>query len=311
MQHNIAIPGTDLQVSPVALGTVKAATWTQHEADAIFDAYLGDGGNIIDTARIYTPPTIGISEERIGQWLRSSHKRNQVVLVTKGGHPDIQHMHTSRMDLVTMRHDLELSLRALCTETIDVYLYHRDDEHQSVGDLLEVMEQFRREGKIRWYGCSNWRAPRVKEAWRYAQEHGLHGFVANQCEYNVGVRYMKPAKDDTMVAVDEEMLCFHEESQFTLMAYCSLCGGFFHKLSAYGRDTVREKRYLTEQNLKVTDRLAALQAKYHATLSQVELGFLLIQSFPTIALAGVSKPEQLHDLMNVQNIPFVKQDYQL
>ncbi|MDO4837161.1 MAG: aldo/keto reductase [Clostridia bacterium] len=311
MQHDIAIPGTDLQVSPVALGTVKAATWMQHEADTIFNTYLEHGGNIIDTARVYTPPSIGVSEERIGQWLRSSHKRNQVVLVTKGGHPDVQHMHTSRMDPAAMRRDLEQSLRALCTETIDLYLYHRDDEHQSVGKLLECMEQFRREGKIRWYGCSNWRTSRLKEAWQYAQEHDLRGFAANQCEYNVGVRYMKPAKDDTMVAADEEMLSFHEKSQFALMAYCSLCGGFFHKLSAHGVDAVREKRYLTEQNLKVADRLAALQAKYHASLSQVELGFLLTQPFPTTALAGVSNPEQLYDLMNVQNIPFMEQDYQL
>ncbi len=311
MQPNLSIPGTDLHVSPVALGTVKAAALTQREADAIFDTYLSCGGNIIDTARIYTPPAIGLSEERIGQWLRSSRKRNQVVLVTKGGHPDVQHMHASRMDPSAMRHDLEQSLQTLCTETIDLYLYHRDNENQSVGDLLECMEQFRREGKIRWYGCSNWRAPRVKEAWRYAREHDLHGFAANQCEYNVGVQHMKPAKDDTMVAVDEEMLRFHEESQFALMAYCSLCGGFFHKLSAHGIDAVREKRYLTEQNLEVADHLAALQAKYHATLSQVELGFLLTRSFPVIALAGASKPEQLHDLMNVQNIPFTKQDYPL
>ncbi len=311
MLHHLLIPGTDLQVSPVALGTVKAAAWTQNEADAIFDTYLGYGGNIIDTARVYTPPAMGVSEERIGQWFRASHKRNQVVLVTKGGHPDIQHMHTSRMDAAAMRQDLEQSLQALGVETVDLYFYHRDDESQPVGALLACMEQFRQEGKIRWYGCSNWRASRVEEAWHYAQEHGFHGFVANQCEYNVGVQFMKPAKDDTMVAVNEAMLRFHEEKQFTLMAYCSLCGGFFHKLLAQGVEAVREKRYLTEQNLKVADRLAALQVKYHATLSQVELGFLLTQSFPTVALAGVSKPEQLHDLMRIQEIPFTRQDYQL
>lgn len=79
-----------------------------------------------------------------------------------------------------MRHDLELSLKALRTDTIDIYFYHRDNLRQNVEDEIETMETFRREGKIRYYGCSNWTTERIKEADAYCKKMNYRGFVADQ-----------------------------------------------------------------------------------------------------------------------------------
>src|SRR5699024_12110695 len=54
-------------------------------------------------------------------------------------------------------------LKTLRTDYIDLYFYHRDNEDIPAGEQIEIMENFRREGKIRYYGCSNWSTERMKE----------------------------------------------------------------------------------------------------------------------------------------------------
>lgn len=306
MTRRIALRGTDLSLSPIALGTVKAGiAWSGREADALLDAYLDMGGNVLDTARVYTPPKEGCGEQVLGQWLRHSGKRRQVVLVSKGGHPKLDSMTVPRMDRASMTADLEDSLRALGVDEIDLYLYHRDDPATPAGELVEQMEEFRRAGKIRWYGCSNWTTPRMEEAAAYARAHGLAGFVANECLYNVGVRHMGPLTDKTMVAADEAMLAYHRAAGMGMLAYCGLCSGYFHRLAAEGPEAVRGKKYDTPGNRRVAERLNAVCRDYGVTLSQAELAFLLAQPFDTVALAGVSRAEQLTDLMGAMalNIP--------
>lgn len=298
MTRRVALKGTDLRLSPIALGTVKAGiAWSGREADALLDAYLDMGGNVLDTARVYTPPHEGCSEQVLGDWLRRSGKRDRVVIVSKGGHPAIESMTTPRMDRASMTADLEASLRALGTDVIDLYLYHRDDPATPAGVLVEQMEDFRRAGKIRWYGCSNWTTPRMAEAAAYAQAHGLPGFAANECLYNVGVRHMGPLPDKTMVAADDAMLAHHRVTGMGMLAYCGLCSGYFHRLMAEGVEAVRGKKYDTPGNRRVAERLNAVCRDYGVTLSQAELAFLLAQPFDTVALAGVSRVEQLTDLM--------------
>ena len=84
----IVIPGTDLELSPMGMGCVNAGLkWDGKEADYIFDAFLDMGGNLYDTARVYSDwvlPEIGRSERVLGDWLERSGKRNRIVLITKG-----------------------------------------------------------------------------------------------------------------------------------------------------------------------------------------------------------------------------------
>ena len=168
----ITIKNTDLELSPMGMGCVNAGIkWDGEDAFRIFDAFLDMGGTVYDTARVYAdwiPSEIGRSERVLGQWLRESGKRHDIILVSKGGHPDmtpaVPDMHASRISAENMRHDLELSLRALGTDYIDVYFYHRDNEAIPASELIEVMEEFRKEGKIRYYACSNWSTARMREA---------------------------------------------------------------------------------------------------------------------------------------------------
>ena len=235
--------------------------WDGEDAFRIFDAFLDMGGTVYDTARVYSdwiPSEIGRSERVLGQWLRQSGKRHDIVLLSKGGHPDmtpsVPDMHASRISAENMRKDLELSLTALGTDYIDIYFYHRDNEAIPAGELIEIMEEFRKEGKIRYYACSNWSTARMKEADAYAASKGYRGFVANEALFNIGSASMRPLADDTLAVMNQEMQQYHVENPQNLaMPYMSVCSGFFHKLYAGGADAVRNSEYYTSENLKAAE----------------------------------------------------------
>lgn len=310
MNKRMLLPGTELNVCPIAFGTVRAGVaWSGLEADRYMDTYLDMGGNVIDTARIYIPPEPGCGERIIGEWLQRSGKRHEIILMTKGGHPPLTDMHHSRLSQEDMVYDLEESLRALKTDCIDVYFYHRDDESRPVGELVERMEAFVRQGKIRYYACSNWSTRRMQEADAYAREHGLRGFIGNQAMCNIGTKHMLPPADDTLAVADEDMLRYHQASDNTLMPYSSLCNGFFH-LMEKDPEKAKTKKYYTPGNLQVYETLQKIREKHGCTMSQAILGYLLTLPMPVLALAGAGKLEQLTDVMGTLDVPFTPDDYQ-
>ena len=179
MSNNIKIKNTDLVLSKIGFGTVNAGlAWDNEDVFEILERYINLGGNVIDCARIYSDwvePEIGRAERVIGDWIKHRGKRYDLVIMTKGGHPKMDTMNISRMSKEDMEYDLNLSLKALGIDCIDIYFYHRGDLSQPVSDLIEVMESFVKQGKIRYYGCSNWTTERMIEADNYEElvEHTI------------------------------------------------------------------------------------------------------------------------------------------
>lgn len=307
MKQSFLFKRVDQPVSPIVFGTVNAGSaWDGADADRMLNTWLDHGGNLVDTARVYTD---GESERVLGDFFRRSGRRQDVVLISKGGHPLFETMHTSRMSQQDMEHDLHASLKAMQTDYIDIYFYHRDDLSRPVGELLDRMEGFRQEGKIRYYACSNWTTARMKEADDYAAAHDLDGFVGNQALYNIGSRHMLPFKDDTMVTVDNTMLDYHRESGNVLMPYFGVCSGFFHVLEAKGINAVQSSPYCTDGNLTIARKVDELCKKYNASITQVLLGFFLTHDFPIVPLAGSDNLEQLMDMMKTPDIAFDPKDF--
>lgn len=123
--------GTDLEVSRLALGTAQFGSGLPRErAFEQLDAYVSLGGNLIDTAHAYgnwIPGLDSPSEETVGAWLKESGKRNQVIVSTKGGHPEMSDMTAMRVNIPALEKDLEASLRKLQMDHVDInILYNRN-----------------------------------------------------------------------------------------------------------------------------------------------------------------------------------------
>src|SRR5215212_2523559 len=138
MKH-VTIPQTDLTVSPICMGSTDfGSTITTTDVYRLLDAFLSDGGNFIDTAHVYSnwrPGPTSISEKTIGQWVRANGLREQIVLGTKGAHPDLSTMGIARLARADIVRDLDESLDHLQTDYIDLYWLHRDDPERPVGEI--------------------------------------------------------------------------------------------------------------------------------------------------------------------------------
>ena len=159
--RTIRLPDVDKPISVIGLGTgtPKAFTpATYPRGAALLDAYLAAGGNCLDTAPVYS---LGDSERTIGRWLRERQTRDEVILITKGCHPEFDPSDPfgkpwqPRVTPEALYADVNDSLERLQTDFIDIYLLHRDDESVPVQVILNALNAERTRGRIRALGVSN------------------------------------------------------------------------------------------------------------------------------------------------------------
>lgn len=318
MEKRILIPDTELSVYPIGLGTADIGLKADAPApERVFDTYLDLGGNLIDTAHIYSnwvPGERARSERIIGDWLKSSGKRNQIVLMTKGGHPEIVES-TPEWGKIRPYHeamvsDLNHSLKQLQTDYVDVYFYHRDNRNQTIEEEIETMEGFVKEGKIRYYACSNFDTDRMQAAYEYCKEKGYRGFVADQCLMNLALKYMNEPADPTLRCIRGDNFDYHAaHPELMAMPYFSNCSGYFHKYLTKGTAAVKDMYYDTEKNRKVAEKVKALTEKYECSVTQAVMGFFRFQPFTCLPLYGTSSPEHIVDTCKTLDVPFTAEDY--
>lgn len=323
--NKISIPNTDLKVSPMGLGTVDAGVfWGKDEKsqDSMFGTFTDLGGNLLDCAHVYADWQVvdgrqetSRAERVVGDWMERNKNRKDIVLMTKGGHPVYTHpsmdLHINRVTKADMRGDIEGSLRILRTDYIDIYFYHRDDPRIPVEDMVETMQDFVREGKIRYFAVSNWSADRQKAADAYCKKMGYRGIVADQALLNLGAKYMNPLPDDTLVYVKGDLYDYHVENHDNMMMpYMGNCSGFFHIYASKGAEAVKGHPYATEKNLAMAARLDELTKKYGCAVTNIVLGYFTKEKFPCIPLYGPLNEESIKEAAATFDINFDDADYE-
>ena len=233
MQY-ITLQQTNLTVSRLCLGTMHYGDkQNAMEASTQLNAFLDYGGTFIDTAHVYGRwvPNLGSSSETyIGEWIRKSGKRHHIILSTKGCHPALDNRSVSRVLPENIHSDLSESLAHLQTDYIDLYFLHRDNPSCPVELIVEALEAEVQAGRIRYYGCSNWKPERIQEANAYAHSIGAKGFVVNQAMLSLADISWAGVEDKTLEAVDRSTLVFQREAHMDLMAYSSIAKGYFSKI---------------------------------------------------------------------------------
>ena len=177
-------PFTDKKLSRLVIGTLGKIYEEGFEQHCAFlDTAVRLGYTTIDTALAYN------SEYTIGEWMKKRGNREKIFLITKGAHPSMRRTRVNTFDIEADLHD---SLANLSTDYIDLYLLHRDDESKPVGEIVDLLNRFCDEGKIRAFGASNWTAARIAEANTYAEAHHMRPFVASSPNYSLAEQIAEP-----------------------------------------------------------------------------------------------------------------------
>jgi 1-deoxyxylulose-5-phosphate synthase len=270
--------GRDLSV--LVLGTTLYRTAGDDASTELLDAWLELGGNVVDCAREY-----GESERVLGRWLRDCGRRDEVVVLTKGGHAGEGRRRVTPADISA---DLVKSLEALGAGAIEIYMLHRDDPSQPVGPLVEVLNEHRRAGRIGTFGGSNWSTQRLGDANEYARAHGLETFSCSSPGLSLA-QQREPPWPDCVAAQDPASHAWYERTEMPVFAWSSQAAGFFAGVD--GPDVARV--YRNEDNLERLRRATELGARIGHTANAVALAWVLRQPFPTYAIIGPRTVDEL------------------
>lgn len=299
----VTLPSTDLRVSRVCLGTGHfGGIFTEAEAFALMDEFFRLGGNFIDSAHVYcnwiADNPRSSSEKMIGNWLTSRGVRDQMIIATKGAHPDLSSMHIPRMSRAEISQDVDESLEYLQTDRIDLYFLHRDDPSREVGEIVDSLNAQVAAGKIRYFGASNWTPARLQAAQEYAQQNGFMGFAANQPLWGLTLSNMHNIPDKTIVQLDEAGIEFHQRTGMAVIPYSSQGHGFFGKMASVGRENISKgdiRQFDNDTNTRRLPLIQALAAKYGVGINHIVLAYLYAQPFVTVPIIGPRRLDQLQD----------------
>lgn len=309
------IEGTQLSAFPIALGTdVYGLTLSEEESRKMLDYYISRGGNLIDTALVYSdwvPGERSRSEKLLGRYLKKSGKRNELIISTKGAHPEIGHMDEMRLSENEIRGDMEKSLMNLGVEHVDIYWLHRDHKNADIAEICHTLNSLVKEGKTRYFGLSNWTAQRMEEFNRYAEEHGMKKAVSSQLQYSIA-ESIPEHNDPTLVLMNKKEYAYYREKRMSVFAFASQAKGFFQKLAAGGASSLSQKaeaRYLSEENLRRFERIKRLSEKYAVSVGVIALSALLSNpDFQVIPIVGCKNISQLSESLSAADFHLSRED---
>ncbi|MGF7011549.1 aryl-alcohol dehydrogenase-like predicted oxidoreductase [Lachnospiraceae bacterium PF1-21] len=302
---------TKLQLSNICYGTGNfGEKLTKEQAFYNLDMYLDAGGNFIDSANVYcrwVPGLTNSSEQYLGEWLKSRNADDKVVIATKGGHYDFESPEISRVNPRDVRKDLEESLQTLGLERIDLYWLHRDDPETPIEDIIQMMEDLVKEGKIRYYGASNYTKERMEQAVNYAKAKGLQGFSAVSNQWSA-VKVNPDANlnsDPTLVMMDEDYYQWHKAHQMPLVPYSAGGHGYFQKrFLKEAISPAMKKAYDNDSNEELLRRFSLLAQETGVSVHALSLAWLLQQPFPVFPIAAITKSAQLADFLVASEFSF-------
>jgi aryl-alcohol dehydrogenase-like predicted oxidoreductase len=286
---------TGLSISPLVLGgNVFGWTADRDNSFALLDRFVDAGLEAIDTADVYSVWAPGHkggeSETIIGDWMHSRGNRDRIVLITKVGWA----MDEAGRGLSAARieRDVEMSLRRLRTDRIDVYFSHIFDPHTPLEETLGAHERLIRAGKVRYIGASNHDATQLSAALK-AADAGLPRYAVLQPEYNLYDRgsYDGPLRD---LAISEGM---------GVIPYFGLARGFLTGKYRGTADLGKSPRgagigrYLNARGFAILAALDQVAAAHGATPAEVALAWLMSRDDVTAPIASVTNLDQLESLI--------------
>jgi aryl-alcohol dehydrogenase-like predicted oxidoreductase len=281
-----------LEVAPLALGG-NVFDWTADEATSfdILDAFVDAGGNMIDTADVYSAwvpgHSGGESERVIGRWLkRDPSKRAKMVIATKVGFFD-------GLAPEKIAAACDASLERLGIDQIDLYYQHKDDESVPLADSLGAFERLVEAGKIRAIGLSQFTAERLDEAVGTSRRLGLTAPSALQPWYNLVERgkFEGELRDAAL------------RHGLAVFPFYSLANGFLTGKYRSKEDLdksvrgLRNVEYLEGRGMRVLDAVDEVAAETGAALATVTLAWTKAQPAITAPIASATSMPQLAELV--------------
>jgi voltage-dependent potassium channel beta subunit len=282
-----------LQVSEIGLGswlTLGSSVDREGTREIVHRAY-DLGINLFDTADVYAS---GQAEEVLGQALRAIPRR-YLVIASKAFFPMSEHPNDGGLSRKHLFESVEASLRRLGTDYLDLHQCHRADPATPMEETVCAYEDLIRQGKILYWGVSEWKPAQIAEACRVADRRLAYRPVSNQPQYSLLRRQIE---SELLPACEREGL---SQIVFSPLGQGVLSGKYSGGAKPSGSRAADARRnqfmgaYLAPETLERVDRLAPIADELGVTPAQLALAWCLRRPSVASVIVGATRPSQLEE----------------
>jgi len=284
----VTLKNSDLKVSRLCMGgcPMGGYGWGDTQEKDFLDTInvaIDNGLNFFDTSDTYG---LGQSEITLGKGL--GNRRKDVVIQTKFGVRYGNGKSTYDNSPEYIQEALEKSLKNLGTDYVDVYVIHYRDGKTPIGDVVNKLDELKQQGKIRYYGLSNYHGDEVKELIPYKEK-----FVCCQDEYSLACRKN-----------ERDLISLRDEYGFTPLTWGSLGQGVltgkYNKDSVFATNDRRSREIYVNfhgdkllKNLEIVEAMKPIAASHQVSLAAVAIRYIMDYLQDSVVLVGAKRPAQI------------------
>ena len=308
---------SDLNVPRICMGCMGFGdagkgqhSWTldEEQSKAIIKRGLNLGVNFFDTAIAYQS---GTSEQYLGRALKDLARREDVVVATKFLPRTPEEIEKGISGQQHIENMINMSLKNLGMDHVDLYIYHMWDWNTPVYEILEGLNNAVKAGKTRYIGISNCFAWQIAKANALAEKEGFAKFVSIQGHYNLIFR-----------EEEREMVPYCKEENIALTPYSALASGRLSRLPGEGgTKRAEEDKYAKfkyekteQQDNVIISRVAEIAEKRGVSMTEVSLAWLLTKvTSPVVGatkmhhIEGAAKAVELE--LTAEEITYLEEPY--
>jgi voltage-dependent potassium channel beta subunit len=289
-----------LRLSEISLGAwvTFGEQIDDRTASDILHAAYDHGVNFFDNADIYAR---GRAEIVMGQAIRDL-PRESLVLSSKLFWQSMEGPNGKGLSRKHVMESCHASLKRMGVEYLDLYFCHRYDPDTPVDETVRAMDDLVHQGKILYWGTSEWRAGQIARAYGTARQGGWAPPAVEQPHYNMLVRKI----------VEDEIAPLADDLGFGVVTWSPLRSGLLSgKYNAGVPDGARLsiERYnwlrgiLNEADVAKARRLAEVAADLGVSLSQLAIGWLLRMTQVSSVITGATRVEHVHENVKAITVP--------
>jgi len=270
----------------------------QERARALMLAAYEGGVNYFDNADIYAD---GKSEEVMGAVLKEL-PRQELVLSSKVFWPTMPGPNGRGLSRKHITESCEASLKRMGLDYLDLYFCHRYDPETPLDEVVRAMEDLVRQGKVLYWGTSEWRAAQIAQASWIAERLNGYAPAVEQPQYSMFVR--RKLEDELVPAADA--------FGFGMVTWSPLKFGLLSGKYNQGmpQETTRltrepewAERVVTEERVAKVQELSGLAAELGVSMAQLAIGWLLRIPQVSSVITGATRLEHVQDNLGALAVP--------
>lgn len=296
---------TGLQLSVLSYGSW--VTFHKQIDDSIADELMGiaydKGINFFDNAEAYA---LGESEKMMGRilkkknWDRTSYTvSSKAYFGWRGKENKPNQTGLSRKHLMEACHE---ALQRLQLDYLDLYFCHRPDTNVPIEEVVWTMHNLIQQGKILYWGTSQWSGAEIMEAHRVAHQYGLIGPAVEQPQYNMFERFK----------MEQDYLPVFKNVGLGTTIWSPLAAGFLtgkynngipadSRLAIEGFDWLKD-RWVQDVKIEKAKKLVVLAQEMNVSLAEMAIAWTIKNPNVTTAILGATKKQQLEENLKALDV---------